>query len=322
MESTIGQGSSPSPGAHAACVHRPDRPESRRVLAWVLALTLGYAGVEVVGGLVSGALVLLADAAHMVTDAAAVGLSLFAAWVASRPPSANKTYGYFRLEILAALANGVALVAVTGGILLEALQRLRTPQPIGSGTLLAVAALGLLVNVVCAVLLHRAKGESLNVRGAYLHVLGDLLGSVGAIGAGVVVALTGWLAIDPLVSVGIALLILVSAVRLVLDAVDVLLEAAPAHVSLAALTHAVAGVPGVTDVHDLHVWTVSSGMVAMSAHVTAPDLARHGAVLEEVCRCVRAFGIQHVTVQLEQSPCGPAPASVPALHDHGHAREA
>ncbi len=256
------------------------------------------------GGLLSGALVLLADAAHMVTDAAAVGLSLFAAWIARRPATAQKTYGYYRLEILAALVNGAVLIAVTGGIVLEAVDRFREPQAVRPGLLLGVATAGLLANLAAVVILHGAKGESLNVRGAYLHVLSDVLGSVAAIAAGVIIAATGWLPADPLLSIALALLILVSAVRLVSEAVDVLLEATPAHVSLAALREAIADVPGVTGVHDLHVWTVSSGIVAMSTHATVPLPGDHQRALEEIDRRVRGFGIQHVTVQIEEKdPC-------------------
>ena len=303
----MGQASTPHRDPHARllprdapCVQPPERPASRHALAWVLALTLGFAAVEVAGGLLSGALVLLADAAHMVTDAAAVGLSLFAAWVAQRPATPRKTYGYYRLEILAALANGAILIAVTAGIVLEALRRLHAPPGVRPGLLLAVAAAGLAANLVAVAILHGAKGESLNVRGAYLHVLSDVLGSLAALGAGAIIALTGWLAADPLLSIALALLILVSAVRLVVEAVDVLLEATPAHVPLASLAEAIAAVPGVTGVHDLHVWTVSSGIVAMSTHATVPRPADHQPVLEEIDRRVRGFGIQHVTVQLEE----------------------
>jgi cobalt-zinc-cadmium efflux system protein len=307
----MGQASTPHRDPHARpappdapCVRLPGRPAGRRALAWVLALTLGFAAVEVAGGLLSGALVLLADAAHMATDAAAVGLSLFAAWVAQRPATPQKTYGYYRLEILAALVNGAVLIAVTAGIVLEAVERLRAPQGVRPGLLLAVAAAGLAANLAAVAILHRAKGESLNLRGAYLHVLSDVLGSLAALGAGAIIALTGWLPADPLLSMVLALLILVSAVRLVVEAVDVLLEATPAHVSLAALADAIATVPGVTGVHDLHVWTVSSGIVAMSTHATAPRPADHQRVLEEIDRRVRGFGIQHVTVQIEEhDPC-------------------
>jgi cobalt-zinc-cadmium efflux system protein len=302
----MGQASTPpgEPHPHAAsedvtCVHRPPRAQSRRALAWVLGITIAFALIEAGGGLLSGALVLLADAAHMLTDAGAVGLSLFAAWIARRPATAQKTYGYYRLEILAALVNGALLIAVTVGIVLEALARLHHPQAVRSGLLLGVAVAGLAANLAAVVILHGARGESLNVRGAYLHVLSDVLGSLAAIAAGAIIALTGWLPADPLLSIGLSLLILVSAVRLVGEAVDVLLEATPAHVSLAALADAIATVPGVSGVHDLHVWTVSSGMVAMSAHATAPRATDHQPVLEEITRRVRGFGIQHVTVQIE-----------------------
>jgi len=291
----------PRPGPEVVhTVRRPERRGSRRALGWVLAITLAFTAIEVVGGLLSGALVLLADAAHMATDAAAVALSLFAAWIARRPATAEKTYGYYRLEILAALVNGAVLIALTGGIVLEAIARLRVPQAVRPGLLLGVALAGLAANLASALVLHGAQGESLNVRGAYLHVVSDVLGSLAAIAAGAIIALTGWLPADPLLSIALSLLILVSAVRLVAEAVDVLLEATPAHVSLAALAESIASVPGVAGVHDLHVWTVSSGMVAMSGHATVPRAADHQPVLEEIDRRVRGFGIQHVTVQLEE----------------------
>ena len=293
----------PSTSDDVNCHHRPERSASARALGWVLALTVAFAAVEVVGGLAAGALVLLADAAHMVTDAAAVGLSLFAVWIARRPATPQKTYGYYRLEILAALVNGAALIAVTIWIVVEAVRRLGHPEPIRSGLLLGVAAAGLLANLAAVAILHRAKGESLNVRGAYLHVLSDVLGSVAAIAAGVIVRLTGWLPADPILAIALSLLILISAVRLTREAAEILLEATPSDVPMGALAAALAAVPGVAGVHDLHVWTVSSGMVAMSAHATVPQPADHGRVLAEISRRVREFGIQHVTVQLEADPC-------------------
>src|SRR5512142_3321708 len=187
---TMGQASTPSPDPHQRpavedvnCVHRPERTVGRRALTWVLVLTLGFAAVEIVGGLLSGALVLLADAAHMVTDAAAVGLSLFAAWIAGRPATARKTFGWYRIEILAALLNGAVLIAVTAGIVLEAARRLGAPQAVRPGILLGVAVAGFAANLAAVALLHGARGESLNLRGAYLHVLSDLLGSLAAIAA-------------------------------------------------------------------------------------------------------------------------------------------
>jgi len=282
------------------CVQPPARPESARALVWALVLTGVIAVAEVAGGLVSHSLALLADAGHMVTDAGALGLSLFALWIARRPATAEKSFGYYRLEILAALFNGALLIGVTIWIVVAALGRLHQPPAIRSGLMLAVAILGLAANVVAVVMLHRARDENLNTRAAYLHILGDTLGSVGTIAAAGVILATGWLPADPLISVVIAALILVSAVRLVGESVDVLLEATPQHVSLPELQGAIGAVAGVADVHDLHVWTVSNGIVAMSAHATVPDPGRHQAALEEICARVRTFGIQHVTIQMER----------------------
>ena len=289
------------PVTENGCVHPPARPESARALLWAIGLTAVIAVAEVGGGLVSHSLALLADAWHMVTDAGALGLSLFALWIARRPASAAKTFGYYRLEILAALFNGALLIGVTIWIVVAALGRLREPQAIRSGLMLGVAVVGLAANVVAVVMLHRARDENLNARAAYLHILGDTLGSVGTIVAAGVILVTGWRPADPLISMVIAALILVSAVRLVGESVDVLLEATPQHVSLLDLAGAIGGVGGVADVHDLHVWTVSNGIVATSAHATVPDPGRHQAALEEICRRVRTFGIQHVTIQMERA---------------------
>ena len=278
----------------------PERPESARALGWALGLTIFIALVEVAGGLLSHSLALMADAWHMVTDAGALALSLFALWIAQRPATAEKTFGYYRLEILAALFNGALLIAITVWIVVAALGRLHQPQAIRSGLMLAVATLGLAANLWAVRMLHAARHENLNTKAAYLHILGDTLGSVGAIGAAGVILLTGWLPADALISMGIAVLILASATRLVSESVDILLEAAPQHVSLPELQLAIGAVPGVTDVHDLHVWTVSNGIVAMSGHATVPDPSGQQAALEEICRRVRTFGIQHVTVQLER----------------------
>ena len=284
----------------APCVHRPERGRSNRALGWALVITVLFTVVEAVGGFVSGSLALLADAGHMLADAGALALSLFAARIAARPPSAGKTYGWYRVEILAALVNGAVLLVVTGWIVIEAVRRLAEPAPIRPGILFTIATLGLAANLAAVVLLHRGKGESLNVHGAYLHVLSDIVGSLGAIAAGAVILATGWLAADALISIGLSLLLLASALRLVRKSVDVLLEAAPAHVSMPELEAAIAAVPNVRGVHDLHVWTVSSGIVAMSGHATVPDPGQHQSVLEEITRRVKDFGIQHVTVQLEK----------------------
>jgi cobalt-zinc-cadmium efflux system protein len=236
---------------------------------------------------------------------AALALSVLALWFARRPATPEKTYGYLRTEILAALANGVALVAIAILILSQAWQRLRAPEPVEGGLMLAVAAGGLLVNVAAALLLHRSAAHSLNIRGAYLHVLGDLLGSVGAILAAVVILLTGWVPADPLISILVAGLILASSWRLVRESVDVLLEAAPRHIDLGEVRSTICEVPGVEEIHDLHVWTLTSGVLAMSAHVVA-ETARHPALTAEVHRRMHErFGIRHVTVQVDPRPVYP-----------------
>lgn len=273
----------------------------KKGLKIVLALTGTFMVAELVGGLLANSLALLADAAHMLTDVAAIALSLFALWFAQRPATPEKTYGYLRLEILAALLNGATLIVLSGFIFYEAYQRLRAPAPVESGIMLAVAAGGLLVNVVAAVLLHRSAGHSLNVRGAYLHVLGDLLGSLGAVLAALVIMATGWTRADPLISVFVGLLILFSSWKLVRESVDVLLEAVPAHIDLREVRQAIDSIPGVDEVHDLHVWTVTSGFLAMSGHAVVRTPDDYQRVLEDVHHCMRArFGIRHITVQLER----------------------
>lgn len=272
-----------------------------RVLKWVLALTGVFMLAELVGGIVSNSLALLADAGHMFTDVGAIGLSLFAIWFARRPPTPEKTYGYLRLEILAALLNGTTLLVIAGVIFYEAFQRFTRPEDVHSGIMLAVATGGLVVNVVAALLLHRSAGESLNVRGAYLHVLGDLLGSVGAIAAALVIMTTGWTAADPIISVVVALLILFSSWKLVREAVDILLEAVPSHIDMGEVQRAIDAIPGVGNVHDLHVWTVTSGYLAMSGHAVVAEPLDHQRVLAQIHECMRHdFGIDHITFQLER----------------------
>jgi cobalt-zinc-cadmium efflux system protein len=265
----------------------------------VLALTAGFMVAEVVGGLLANSLALLADAGHMLADVAALALSLWAMSLARRPPSHDKTYGYVRMEILAALVNGAALLVISGLIGWEAWRRVREPVAVDGPLLAGVASAGLVVNLIAASLLHAHAHESLNVRGAYLHVLGDLLGSVGALTAGAVVWATGWTPADALVSVLIAGLILTSAWRLVREATDVLLEAAPAHVDMERLLADLRDVPALHDVHDLHVWTLTSGFVALSAHGVIDDPRDQRRVLDDVRERARRHGIEHVTFQLE-----------------------
>ena len=291
---------SPHVHSHPLPAGAPARPEGELArLRAVLVLTAVFMVVEVVGGITSGSLALLADAGHMLADVAAIALALLALRLARRPASLEKTYGSVRLEILAALVNGAALFLIAGLIAWEAWRRLQNPVAVDGPVLMAVATGGLIVNVVAARLLHGHAGSSLNTRAAYLHVLGDLIGSVGALAAGAIVWATGWAAADAIVSVLIAGLILVGAWRVVREATDVLLEAVPPHVNLAQLLEDLRGVPELDQIHDLHVWTLTSGFVALSAHAVIDDPYRQGAVLEEVRRRLRGYGIEHVTLQLE-----------------------
>lgn len=270
-------------------------------LRLVLAVTALFMIVELIGGLLANSLALLADSAHMLTDVAALGLSLFVLWFSRRPARAEKTYGYLRLEILAALINGVTLVAISGAILWQAYQRLREPQAVEGGLMLIVAVAGLLVNIGAAIALHSSASHNLNVRGAYLHVIGDLIGSGGAIIAALLIMTTGFVAADPIISIVVAFLILFSSWKLVRESVDVLLEAVPSHIDLAAVRNALDDVPGVDDVHDLHVWTVTSGYLAMSGHAVVQDPEHNQRVLQDIHHSMREkFGIAHITVQLER----------------------
>jgi len=285
--------------------HHHGHRGSRRRLGLVLALTCAFFGVEVVAGVLTGSLSLLADAGHMLTDVAGLVLALAAMKFAERPPSPRRTYGYHRVEILAALTNALVLAAVAGYILAEAWERFRIPHPVAGIPVLAVATIGLLVNIVGAFLLRDGSQASLNVRGAYNEVLADALSSVGVIvGAGVIMA-TGWLWVDPLVAVAIALFVLPRTLGLVREAVHVLLEGTPPEVDIVALRAAMEGVAGVKTVHDLHVWTLTSGLHALSAHAILREGAAHGVVLADLhARVTVDFPIQHVTVQLEERCCG------------------
>ena len=285
-------------------VHAPDDRLAVGRLRLALIFTAAFLVAEVLGGLVTNSLALLADAGHMLTDVGALALSLFVVWFSRQPASPAKTYGYLRWEVLAALINGAALLAISAAILWEAVARLRTPEAVASGWMLAVALGGLAVNAASAWVLHPAHSHSLNARGAYLHVLGDLLGSLGTVVAAIILRTTGWLAADPVASIVVTLLVVRSAWRLVRESVDVLLEATPAHISLGAVRSQLESIPGIEGVHDLHVWTVSSGLVAMSAHAVVQDPDQHQSVLERTILAMKRFGIAHVTMQIErQSIC-------------------
>lgn len=301
-----------------SCTVRPPPPVTRKL--WVvLVLTGCFMLVEVVGGFLSGSLALLADAGHMLTDVGAIALSLLTAWIAQRPADQSKTYGYMRWEILAALVNGAALVGIAVWVVIEAIGRMGSPPEIDAGIFVAIAATGLVVNLAGLYLLHGSHRDHLNTRGVYLHIMSDLLGSVAALSAAVVVTLTGWTLADPIISVALSLLILSGAWRLVRESTDILLEGVPAHVSMAEVQRRMLAVEGVETVHDLHVWTVTSGMVAMSGHAVVPLLENHPGALERIRHEMSHLGIGHVTIQLEtRHGCLEIPASRQAHAGHRH----
>ena len=283
--------------AHA---HGSAAAANRGRLVAVLALSLAILGVEVVGGIVANSLALLADAGHMLTDVAGVAMALLAIWFARRSPTNGRTYGYLRLEILAAVANAVLLFGVAVLVLVEAWRRLSEPPEIASGLMLAVALVGLAANAVSLFLLRDAQRQSLNVRGAYLEVLGDFAGSAAVIVAAIVIALTGWTAADALASALIGLLILPRTLALLRDATDVLLEATPKGVDMDHVRRHIRDAPGVVDCHDLHAWTITSGMNVVSAHVILDEGADAATTLDALCACLADdFDIEHSTFQLE-----------------------
>ncbi len=287
---------------HGHGAHDHGRGADRRALAIVFALTSTFVVAEVIGGLVTGSLALLADAGHMLSDALSLGIALFAVWLAERPATPNRSFGYKRAEILAALFNGATLVAISIWIFVEAYQRFFEPPEILGGWMLAVAALGLVVNVAGAMILWRSGGESLNLQGALRHVLADIFGSVGAIAAALVILATGWRYADPIISVLIGLLVLGSSWRLVRDSINILLEGTPPGIDAGEVGRSMAGVPGVSEVHDLHVWTITSGFPALAAHVLVgrdEDCHARRRDLEEVL--AREYGIEHTTLQVDHA---------------------
>ncbi|MBK3398494.1 MULTISPECIES: cation diffusion facilitator family transporter [Methylobacterium] len=281
-------------------------------LAWALALTLTYMAAEVVGGLLTGSLALLADAAHMVTDAGGLALSLLAIHYAAKAPSPGKSFGYMRFEILAALANAVVLLGVTAYILYEAYRRFFEPTEILGWPMMLVAFVGLGVNLASMRLLAGGSSESLNVKGAYFEVFSDMLGSVGVIAAALVVMATGWRWVDPLVGAGIGLFIVPRTWRLLSEALHILLEGTPPRVDLAALRTEIEAVPGVRRAYDLHAWTLTSGFDAMSGHVVMDDVAAGPDLIRAVRRLVKErHGIEHVTVQVEDEALSAEAARLP-----------
>lgn len=289
-----------------AHTHEPPgvpQPEVRRRLRFAFVLTTLVLILEAVGGLLTGSVALLADAGHMLTDAGSLGIALFAARLSARPRTARKSYGYGRAEILAALANGLLLGGVSVGVAIESLSRLGDPREIAAGPMLAVAVIGLAANLASALFLARSAHTNLNVRGAFFHVVGDALGSLAAILAGACIVLWDLRSADALAGLFIAALLVGSAVRLVRESVDILLEGAPRNLDLQEIAERVSGLPGVLSIHDLHVWTVTSGFPAMSAHLDLEPGADPEGVRRAAHRLLHEdYAIEHTTIQTEQAP--------------------
>lgn len=294
------QGGTIATHSHPGEPRRRDK-KSLRNLKIALALTFVYMLAEAVGGWLTNSLALLADAGHMLTDVASLSLTLAAFWFAERPATPSKTYGYYRLEILAAFINGVALAAISLWVIWEAYSRLLDPPEILGFGLTAIAVGGLIINLIAAALLHGDHKHDLNMRGAWLHVMGDALGSVAAISAGLAILVFGWAWADAAASVLISAIIIYGAWKLIKDSVNVLLEGTPSHINLTAVEEALEALPGVTDVHDLHVWTITSGMEALSVHIVHDGAKPQNSMLKEVRDLIHdEFGIDHLTVQIER----------------------
>ncbi|HAH07053.1 MAG TPA: cation transporter [Elusimicrobia bacterium] len=276
-------------------------PQSLKPLAYAFSLTALIFLAEVAGGFWTGSLALLSDAAHMAVDVAAIGLGLFAAWASALPPDKERTFGYRRVEVLAALINGLALWVVVGMILHEAYERFRSPVPVEHlGGMLAIAAVGLLCNLASGALLYHKHEHSLNHKAVFLHVLSDALGSIGAIGAGLVMWKTGWWLADPLASLFICAIILAASYRLVKESIHILLEGAPSHLKVEEIRSALLGIEGVAGVHDLHLWSLSTGAPSMSGHVVLKAGGSAKAVLKESAKALEEkFCLKHVTLQVE-----------------------
>lgn len=281
--------------------HRHDHPSSGHTLFLALCLTLTFAVIEAVAGWMSGSLALLGDAGHMITDASALGLAAFAAWLMGRPPSRRHSYGLVRAEVIAALINGLVMLAIVIGLVIAAVERLQHPQPVASSTVIVVALIGLFINLAVVWVLHRGE-QTLNIRGALLHVMGDLLGSIGALVAGITIHYTDWYLIDPILSLAISLLILISALRLLRECVHIIMEGVPLDMNLDDVEQVMRDVDGVISVHDLHVWTLTTGQVALSAHVAVEDIGRWQEVLERLENVLHdRFDMHETTLQPEPS---------------------
>jgi cobalt-zinc-cadmium efflux system protein len=282
--------------------HHVGHEQGGSTLFKALFFTLAFAIVEAIAGVWSGSLALLSDAGHMLTDSTALGLAALAAWLAQKPPSNKHTYGLVRLEILAALFNSLLMFGLITFIVIEAIHRLANPQPVMGGAVMLVAFIGLLVNLIVAWMLKHG-GDGINTRAALLHVMGDLLGSIAALISGAVIWATGFMPIDPMLSLLVSGLILLSAWRLLMESLHVLMEAVPAHVSLDNVAFDLNEIPGVRRVHDLHIWTLSSGQIALSAHLELDSFDDWDRILKvSRARLDQSHGIRHVTLQAELGP--------------------
>ncbi len=275
----------------------------RKAITAAFFITAAFMFVEAAGGFLTGSMALLSDSMHMLTDAAALGMSFFASRLAGLKPDSARTYGYRRAEVVAALANAMLLWLLSGYMLREVYQRFYSPVPVLAGPMLAVALLGLAANIACAFILHSHSGENINIRGAFLHVMSDLAGSVAAIAAGVIIYFTGWYRADTIVSLLIIALILLSSTRLLREAFHILMEGAPRGLSLKDLEKELRAIDGVSDVHELHAWSLSSGFNALSAHLVVKDPAKQQAALKAAtCGVATGFGIRHAVFQVEAEP--------------------
>jgi cobalt-zinc-cadmium efflux system protein len=298
-------GHSHGPGhSHGHSHAHSHAPGDRKGLLTALIITGGIMLLEFFGGLATDSLALLSDSGHMLSDTASLALSLVAMIFAVKPPSAKNTYGFYRFEIMAALFNGVTLFVIAGFIIWEAVQRLNAPPAVASGTMMIIAAVGLLANLISAwSLMRKSSGqENINIRSAYLHIMSDALGSVGALLAGLVMNLFSWYIADPIISVIVALLILRSAWGVIKQAFHILMEGTPLTVNSADVRAALLRIEGVSDVHDLHIWSITSGLDTLSGHLRIADHSDHQHILQQAVRLVeQQFGIQHVTLQIEDS---------------------
>ncbi len=296
------------PNHHSKANHLTSMGSSRLKVVLVIVLVIMVA--EVIGGILSNSLALLGDAGHMLVDALALGLALFAITLARRPATLTKTYGYHRMEIMAALVNGTTLVLLALWIFYEAYQRFLDPPAVKTPLMLLVAIIGLIANFAGILLLRRASHGQLNIKAAYWHIVGDTISSVGVIAAGVIISVTGWYVVDPLIAVFIGGIILWGAVRLVRESADILLEAVPSHIQVGKVIETIKNIPGVEDVHDIHIWTITSGIHALSAHLLIEDqrVSISAEIVEAVNRDLGShFNITHTTLQLECEKCETCP---------------